>query len=68
MVRVEAPRVNNTKESLYEWMYENKAIRIAGSGGGDTPKEETFRLCPHIYNTLADVDRAIEGMNRWRTL
>jgi len=69
VVRVEAPRVNDKKESLYEWMYDPKnQVRVAGSGGGAALKEETFRLCPHIYNTRADVDRAINGMNKWRRL
>jgi hypothetical protein len=57
VVRVSAPQGTRTK-SLYDWLYENK--RIAGSGN-----KETFRLCPHIYNTLEDVNRAVDGMNAW---
>ncbi|HJQ71688.1 MAG TPA: aminotransferase class V-fold PLP-dependent enzyme [Blastocatellia bacterium] len=49
--------------SLYEWMYDVK--NIAGSGGKTPDNKETFRLCPHIYNTLEDVNNAINGMNEW---
>lgn len=60
VVRVKAEQGGRPK-SLYDWLYDN--MHIAGSGNN-----ETFRLCPHIYNTLADIDRAVEGMNTWRTL
>ena len=61
VVRVKAPR-RDRPANLYNWLYagENK-YRIAGSGG-----DADFRLCPHIYNTMADVERAVEGMNAWR--
>lgn len=58
VVRVKAEQ-GGRKKSLYDWLYEN--FHIAGSGNN-----QTFRLCPHIYNTLADIDRAVEGMNTWR--
>jgi selenocysteine lyase/cysteine desulfurase len=64
VVRVEAAREGRQK-SLYNWLYEHPDYHIAGSGGVFN-REETFRLCPHIYNTMADVDSAVEGMNRWR--
>ncbi|MCG8455497.1 MAG: hypothetical protein MI919_04380 [Holophagales bacterium] len=61
VVRVEAPR-GNRSSNLYSWLYAaQNGYRIAGSGG-----DEDFRLGPHIYNTLADVERAVEGMNAWR--
>jgi selenocysteine lyase/cysteine desulfurase len=58
VVRVHADQGGRQK-SLYDWLYDN--VHIAGSGN-----DKTFRLCPHIYNTLADIDRAVEGMNTWR--
>jgi selenocysteine lyase/cysteine desulfurase len=64
VVRVAAPRKSDAIPSLYTWLYDE--AKIAGSGGGDTLAQETFRLCPHIYNTEADIDRAILGMNDWR--
>ncbi len=64
VVRVEAPRSSEVgTTSLYDYIYES--YHIAGSSGGSTPETETFRLCPHIYNNVADIDRAIEGMNSW---
>ncbi|MFY1824472.1 aminotransferase class V-fold PLP-dependent enzyme [Myxococcus fulvus] len=59
VVRVEAPKEHREK-TLYDWLYEDPRYRIAGSGDA-----KTFRLCPHIYNTIADVDRAVDGMNAW---
>ncbi|MGH3770687.1 MAG: aminotransferase class V-fold PLP-dependent enzyme [Pseudonocardiaceae bacterium] len=57
--------------SLYDWIYEKK--RIAGSMHNDADAsdpdktlKETFRLCPHIYNTIEDVDNAVKSMNEWR--
>jgi selenocysteine lyase/cysteine desulfurase len=60
VVRVEAPRQGREK-SLYHWLYDTR--RIAGSGD-----DATFRLCPHIYNTMQDVENAVAGMNAWRAL
>lgn len=58
VVRIRAPKEGRSS-NLYNWLYE--AYRIAGSGDDDT-----FRLCPHIYNTMDDIDRAVQGMNAWR--
>lgn len=67
VVRVRAPRKSSSgKPKLYDWLYDERDI--AGSGGGATPEAETFRLCPHIYNVEADIDRAVAGMNEWRRL
>jgi selenocysteine lyase/cysteine desulfurase len=60
VVRVEALQ-GSRAESLYHWLYDKR--RIAGSGDS-----KTFRLCPHIYNTLADIQSAVDGMNEWRKL
>lgn len=66
IVRVEAPS-HPPRESLYDWMYDpRRPHRFGGSGGGRLG-DETFRLCPHIYNTEADIDRAVESMNLWRS-
>ncbi|MBP0016890.1 MAG: aminotransferase class V-fold PLP-dependent enzyme [Cyanobacteria bacterium SBLK] len=62
VVRIEAP-IGNRGINLYDWIYEASEYRIAGSGD-----DATFRLCPHIYNTKADIDLAIEGMNAWYDL
>ncbi len=59
VVRVKAPKETREK-NLYDWIYDNKEYRVAGSGD-----DETFRLCPHIYNTKKDVELAVEGMNAW---
>ncbi len=58
IVRFEAPQ-GDRPQSLYNYLYDNH--RIAGSGDS-----ETFRLCPHIYNNVEDLDLAITGMSRWR--
>lgn len=61
VVRIEAPK-NGRDSTLYDWLYNsNNGYRIAGSGN-----DETFRLCPHIYNTMDDIERAVEGMKAWR--
>jgi isopenicillin-N epimerase len=39
---------------LFEAIYEEYGIAGAATGG--------FRLCPHIFNTRADVERAVEGV------
>jgi cysteine desulfurase/selenocysteine lyase len=68
IVRVEAPREPGERSpSLYNWMYDAaREHRFGGSGGGDTPEKETFRLCPHLYNTEDDIDHAVASMNAWR--
>lgn len=63
VVRVKAPRQEEIP-SLYDYMYGTH--QIAGSSGGSAPASETFRLCPHIYNSIDDVNRAITGMNQWQ--
>jgi len=66
IVRVQAP-TKDPKNTLYGWLYAN-GPRIGGSGGTGDPSKQTFRLCPHIYNTERDVENAVDGMNRWRAL
>jgi selenocysteine lyase/cysteine desulfurase len=71
IVRVRAPRSErNNKKSLYEWIYESPInnVQIAGGGGGDERPRETFRLCPHIYNLMEDIDKAVDNMNAWRDI
>lgn len=66
IVRVEAPK-DSIGPSLYEWMYDpQRRHRFGGSGGSEVLAEQTFRLCPHIYNTEQDIDNAVESMNLWR--
>ena len=60
VVRIVAPQEDRSK-SLYDWQYDTKGYRIAGSGD-----DKTFRLCPHIYNTEQDIKLAVRGMNAWR--
>jgi selenocysteine lyase/cysteine desulfurase len=69
IVRVEAPKKNHRESpSLYDWMYDPaREHRFGGSGGSEAPGEQTFRLCPHLYNTEEDIDRAVASMNAWRT-
>ncbi|PRP95354.1 Isopenicillin N epimerase [Enhygromyxa salina] len=59
VVRVAMPP-ERSGTALYQWLYDHPDYRIGGSATDDT-----FRLCPHIYNTMADVDQAVEGMNAW---
>lgn len=68
IVRVEAPRKTTPgTPSLYDWMYaRERRYRFGGSGGSEKPGEQTFRLCPHLYNTEDDIDRAVASMNEWR--
>lgn len=67
VVRVAAPRKDGSP-SLYEWIYRQGAPRIGGSGGAERAEAQTFRLCPHIYNTEADIQSAVAMMTRWREL
>jgi selenocysteine lyase/cysteine desulfurase len=62
VIRVHAPR-DGRPASLYNWLYDAPEYRISGSGD-----DKTFRLCPHIYNTKADIERAVKGMNAWYDL
>jgi selenocysteine lyase/cysteine desulfurase len=66
IVRIKAPSKPGSP-SLYDWIYSDQSPhRFAGSGGGPIAAEQTFRLCPHIYNTLQDLDNAVDAMNAWR--
>ncbi len=65
VVRIEAPKKADAP-SLYDWIYTQGAPGIGGSGGTGAPRTQTFRLCPHIYNTEADVRHAVARMNAWR--
>jgi hypothetical protein len=63
------PSLSLPTKSLYEWIYDEKWI--VGSFHRDAlhpddTRLETFRLCPHIYNTITDVDNAVMAMNEWR--
>ncbi len=65
IVRVHAPKTGS--DSLYDWMYDaERTHRFGGSGGSEAPGKQTFRLCPHLYNTEEDIDRAVASMNEWR--
>ena len=67
IVRVEAPRKAGSP-SLYDWMYDEKRThRFGGSGGSESDEQQTFRLCPHVYNTFVDVRNAVTAMNEWRS-
>lgn len=68
IVRIEAPKKEDQRSpSLYDWMYDAaRTHRFGGSGGSESPELQTFRLCPHIYNTEADIDNAVASMNAWR--
>lgn len=68
IVRVEAPKKNHSASpSLYDWMYDPaRQHRFGGSGGSEAPERQTFRLCPHLYNTEDDIRHAVESMNAWR--
>lgn len=48
------------RETLFSAMYEEFGIAGSTSGG--------FRLCPHVYNTRAHVERAVRGLEAKRTL
>ena len=45
---------------LYEELYRDHAIACASMGGDFTG----IRLCPHVYNTMADVHRVVETIAR----
>ena len=73
IVRVEAPRKTAPgTPSLQDWVYAPARAarhgRFGGSGGSEEPSKQTFRLCPHLYNTEADIDRVVATMNEWRGL
>ncbi|MGN6153510.1 MAG: aminotransferase class V-fold PLP-dependent enzyme [Lysobacteraceae bacterium] len=73
IVRVEAPRNERPgTPSLQDWVYAPERAarhgRFGGSGGSEEPSKQTFRLCPHLYNTDADIERVVASMNAWRDL
>ncbi|MBI3667262.1 MAG: hypothetical protein HY236_13730 [Acidobacteria bacterium] len=39
---------------IYNELYSKYGVAGAGMGG--------IRLCPHIYNTMEDVERAVRGV------
>lgn len=66
IVRINAPAKVGSP-SLYSWIYsEESPHRFAGSGGSGAPAKQTFRLCPHIYNTQRDIHNVVSAMNAWR--
>ena len=58
VVIMQVPAAN--RQALVDAMYAEHGIAGSTSGG--------FRLCPHLYNTAAHVDRAIEGLKALKRL
>jgi selenocysteine lyase/cysteine desulfurase len=58
VVIVEVP--NNNRQKLLDALYDAHGIAGSSSGG--------LRLCPHLYNTEAHVDRAIAGVGALKSL
>lgn len=58
VVIVEVP--NNNRQKLLDGLYDAHGIAGSSSGG--------LRLCPHLYNTEAHVDRAIAGVGALKSL
>ena len=52
---MEAP---GDRRAALDGLYEEHGIAGAGTGG--------LRLCPHVYNTMAHVERAVEGIRALR--
>lgn len=50
--------VPGDRRAALDGLYEEHGIAGAGTGG--------LRLCPHVYNTMAHVERAVEGMRALR--
>ncbi|MXW18535.1 MAG: aminotransferase class V-fold PLP-dependent enzyme [Gemmatimonadetes bacterium] len=50
--------VPGDRRAALDALYEEHGIAGAGTGG--------LRLCPHVYNTMAHVERAVEGMRALR--
>jgi len=46
------------RNRLYQELYSKHGVAGATSGG--------LRLCPHIYNTMEDVERAIRSVSELR--
>ena len=50
--------VPGDRRAALDRLYEEHGIAGAGTGG--------LRLCPHVYNTMAHVERAVEGIGALR--
>ena len=50
--------VPGDRRAALDGLYEEHGIAGAGTGG--------LRLCPHVYNTMAHVERAVEGIRALR--
>lgn len=50
--------VPGDRRAALDGLYEEHGIAGAGTGG--------LRLCPHVYNTMAHVERAVEGIGALR--
>lgn len=57
VVIFQLPGVDNHREA-YGRLYEEHGIAGASAGGGF----DGIRLCPHIYNTLEQVERAVDAV------
>ena len=55
---IEVPKENRKK--MFDALYDEKGIAAAQTGG--------LRLCPHLYNTQAHIDRALAGVKAHRDL
>lgn len=64
VVWVNVPGGRQTRK-LSDELYE-KGIAASFSPTTDRHTETRIRFCPHIYNTLADIEAAINIMNNWR--
>lgn len=58
VVIIEVPKDN--QKTVVDTLYAKYGIAASSSGG--------LRLCPHIYNTQAHIDRALEGVASMRDL
>jgi selenocysteine lyase/cysteine desulfurase len=43
-------------QKIYDAMYAKHGVAGAATGG--------VRLCPHIYNTLEEIDRAVSALHQ----
>jgi selenocysteine lyase/cysteine desulfurase len=55
---VEVPKEN--RKRVFDALYSDQGIAVAQTGG--------LRLCPHLYNTQAHIDRALAGVKAHRDL
>ena len=51
-------RATGDRRTAVNRLYEEHGVAGAGTGG--------LRLCPHVYNTMAHVERAVEGVKALR--